>query len=239
MQHLQLKILISVLEWSDKYMHKCQCHQSNVTPPQIYAQNTKPTVVAAYLEVLGDFPSCKNNSKKQWKTFVCAWLRSTFKLLATLFFLQCYTVFMIHLFTNIHPDAVFEQHFTFSQITTAAEQKWNLVWQNRNSFFQSYKQTGCSQNQEEGVQNCQPTFPANNSNCILSICNLILFNCSLILSNFHVSLFNCNLILPNCHRILLVCNLILSNCSLILSLNALKSLLCECNLLCPVATWFV
>lgn len=85
-------------------------------------------------------------------------------------------------------------------------------------LFQSYKQTDCSQNQEEGPQNCQPTFLANNSNCILSNCNLILFNCSLILSNFLVSLFNCNLILPNCHRILLACNLILSNCSLILSL---------------------
>jgi hypothetical protein len=41
--------------------------------------------------------------------------------------LRCYTVFMMHLFTNMHPDAVFEQHFTFSQMTKAAEQKRSLV----------------------------------------------------------------------------------------------------------------
>lgn len=38
-----------------------------------------------------------------------------------------YKVFMIHVFTNMHPDAVFEQHFTFSQMTKTAEQKRSLV----------------------------------------------------------------------------------------------------------------
>ena len=98
------------------------------TVPQIYAPNTQPTVVAAYLEVLGDLLSCKEERKKLWKTSVCAWLRTTFRLLATLFFLHCYKVFMIHLFTNMHPDAVFEQHFTFSKMTKTAEQKRSLVW---------------------------------------------------------------------------------------------------------------
>jgi hypothetical protein len=30
----------------------------------------------------------------------------------------------------MHPDAVFEEHFTFSQMTRAAEQKRNLVQTN-------------------------------------------------------------------------------------------------------------
>ena len=123
------KLLISVLEWSDKYMHKCQCHQSNMTNS---ASNLCPKYPAhGCCRLFGStrgFAELQKRKEKLWKTSVCAWLRTTFRLLATLFFLHCYKVFMIHLFTSMHPDAVFEQHFTFSQMTKAAEQKRSLVW---------------------------------------------------------------------------------------------------------------
>ena len=124
-QHLQLKNPHQ--QWSDKCMHKCQCHQSNMTPS---ASNLCPKYPAHGCCCL--FGSSRGFAELQKKSkigkkSVCAWPRSTFRLLATLFFLHCYTVFMIHLFTNMHPDAVFEQHFTVSQMTKAAEQKRNLV----------------------------------------------------------------------------------------------------------------
>ena len=84
-----LKILISVqvLEWSDKCMHKRQCHQSNMTPsasngPKYPAHGCcylfRGTLGAAELQ---------KNSEKLWKSLVCARLGSTFRLLATLCFL--------------------------------------------------------------------------------------------------------------------------------------------------------
>ena len=97
-QHLQLKNPHQ--QWSDKCMHKCQCHQSNMTPS---ASNLRPKYPAHGCCCL--FGSSRGFAELQKKSkigkkSVCAWPRSTFRLLATLFFLHCYTVFMIHLFTN-------------------------------------------------------------------------------------------------------------------------------------------
>ena len=101
-----------------------------------------------------------------------------------------YTISMIHLYTFVHKHALrcscsmfFLNSTSLSQKMKTVEEKSGVVKQT--CYFQNFKPTDRSKNQEEGAPNCRPTFHANNFSRI-SNCKLILFNCSLIRSNFHL-----------------------------------------------------